>query len=291
LSGGATAEPRWDEDEGEEGWEYDEVEGEESAPRPRTVDDAPELQRSLALGLLAMVPMILAYELALAKIGGAQHNTSELILFRLFAPLGAMADHARWICLAGASIASLVWCLRQQWELGPRLFRIALEGLMAAVLMGPILVGITMLIGEPSGALPLGRDPAAAPNLVAAGLVFGGGAYEEIVFRVGAYSALFVILKHSASFLGASRGLARWIGEGGGLLGQALLFAGFHLALFTAWLGEGGESFDATTFCYRVIAGVLLGLLFRLRGPGVSSWAHGSFNLALLLGAGPDVFL
>ena len=36
---------------------------------------------------------------------------------------------------------------------------------------------------------------------------------------------------------------------------------------------------------------ILLGLLFRWRGVGVTAWTHGLFNLALLLGAGPDVFL
>lgn len=250
-----------------------------------------QLQRGLALGLLAMAPLILAYEWALAEIGGGRHNTSELMLFRLFAPLGAWADRARWLCLAALMLGALIHCLRRHWALGPRLFRIALEGVVAAVILGPLLVGITLLIGDPVSAMPLGADPDAAPDLIAAGLVFGGGAYEEIVFRVGAYSALYVILSRSARFLGAARGLSRWIGELGGLFGQALLFAGFHLALFVAWLGEGGEGFDLTTFCYRALAGLLLGLLFRLRGPGVCAWAHGCFNLALLLGAGPDVFL
>ena len=37
------------------------------------------------------------------------------------------------------------------------------------------------------------------------------------------------------------------------------------------------------------LAGILLGLLFRWRGPGVAAWSHGLFNLALLLGIDPDV--
>ena len=76
-----------------------------------------------------------------------------------------------------------------------------------------------------------------------------------------------------------------------GLLGSSALFACAHLAAFTAWLGPGGESYNGSVFTWRLLAGILLGLVFRWRGPGVAAWAHGLFNLALLVGAGPDVFL
>ena len=75
------------------------------------------------------------------------------------------------------------------------------------------------------------------------------------------------------------------------MLGSATLFAAAHLAAYTAWLGPGGEPYDASVFTWRLLAGILLGLVFRWRGPGVAAWTHGLFNLALLLGAGPDVFL
>ena len=74
------------------------------------------------------------------------------------------------------------------------------------------------------------------------------------------------------------------------LLGSSLAFAAFHLEACVAWLGVGGDPFEPAIFTYRVLAGMLLGLLFRWRGPGVAAWAHGLFNLGLLLGAGPDVF-
>ena len=85
-------------------------------------------------------------------------------------------------------------------------------------------------------------------------------------------------------------GAARWGAELVGLLGSSVAFAAFHLEVAVAWLGVGGEEFHPAVFTYRVLAGVLLGLLFRWRGPGTAAWAHGLFNLALLLGASPDVF-
>ena len=264
---------------------------EEVDPAQEEESEGASFQHSLALGLLAMWPLLLAYELALASAPGVPRNSSELVLFYLFDGLGSWARPLRWISLVVAMSASLLWCLRRHWALGPRLFRIAMEGLVCAVLLGPILVGITLLVGEPASSIPLGADPRAAPNLVAAGLVFGGGAYEEIVFRVLVYCALYAVFAGSSRFLGAAPWLLQGIGEVGALIGQALLFAAFHLSPLLAWLGEGGEDFDVTTFVYRTIAGLFLGILFRLRGPGVCAWTHGLFNLALLLGAGPDVLL
>ena len=56
-------------------------------------------------------------------------------------------------------------------------------------------------------------------------------------------------------------------------------------------VNRGGEVFSAPVFTWRLAAGILLGLLFRWRGIGAAAWAHGIFNLALSIGAGPDVFL
>ena len=63
------------------------------------------------------------------------------------------------------------------------------------------------------------------------------------------------------------------LGEVAGLLGSAALFSAFHLAVFVAWLGPGGEEFDLPIFTYRALAGMLLAILFRWRGPDVARWS------------------
>ena len=47
--------------------------------------------------------------------------------------------------------------------------------------------------------------------------------------------------------------------------------------------------FYQKAYALLIPAGILLGLVFRLRGPGVAAWAHGLFNVALLVGVDPDV--
>ena len=269
-----------------------EVDEEEGGARSTGSEMPLELKRSLALGFLAMAPMFLVYELALLATQSGERNTSELVLFRLFTLFGGFADPARWIALASAFVLALVHCLRRHWALGPRLARIAFEGALGAMVIGPVLIGLVHILGDSLPPLPIAEGPPGrAPELSQAAFVFGAGAYEELVFRVGVYSALYLVLVRVCRFFDMGETVGRVAGELAGLFGSATLFSAFHLAVFVAWLGPGGEDFDLSIFTYRALAGILLGILFRWRGPGVAAWTHGLFNLALLLGAGPEVFL
>jgi hypothetical protein len=134
-----------------------------------------------------------------------------------------------------------------------------------------------------------------APSLATGALVAAAGAWEEILCRVLLYGLLMLAVRRSALLLRCPSSVATWAGEILGLAGSALLFAALHLesvlAHFSGLIGSGGEPFEAAIFTWRLSAGILLGLLFRWRGPGVAAWTHALFNLGLLLGAGPGVLL
>jgi membrane protease YdiL (CAAX protease family) len=251
-------------------------------------------QASLSLGFLAMLPLLAAYELVLGEVDPRLRNASELLLFRVLAPLGEHTTDARRIVLLLATLASLWVCFRRRVPLIPGAFRIFLEGALGALLLGPALALLVHVLGAPLGGAGVGPLPAglqAPPALARAAQILGGAAYEEIVFRVLAYALLFLLVQRSTAFLGLAREGSRLAGELAGVLGSAVLFAAFHLALFTSWLAPGGEAFSGPVFTWRLLAGILLALIFRWRGPGVAAWTHGLFNLALFLGAGPEAFL
>ncbi len=250
-----------------------------------------ELEGSLALGFLALSPLILVYEVAVAREFHGPRSTAELALFRLLEVFGPNADPVRWLLLIVVGALALRSCVKRHLGLGPALLRVAVEGALGALVIGPVLIGLVHLLGDWVPPPDLGGDPSHAPRAARAAFVIGAGAYEELLFRVGAYSLLYLAGGAVFRFLGPQGPLARWGAEVTGLLGSSLLFAAFHLEAFTAWLGPGGEAFEQSIFTWRLFAGILLGLLFRWRGVGVAGWTHGLFNLALLLGAGPDVFL
>ncbi len=156
-----------------------------------------------------------------------------------------------------------------------------------AMALGPILVCCLYLLDykvavHSSSGSPAGMDVLGAVC---------GAAWEELVFRIFAYGLLFLAARRLALFAGQGERAARWTAEGVGLIGSAALFAAFHLDLFSSWLGSGGEEFRAAAFTFRFFAGILLGALFRWRGPGVSAWSHGLFNLSLAIGVTPAVLV
>ena len=247
---------------------------------------------SLSLGFLALLPLLCAYELAHAADAGLGRNTSELVLFRATRPLPLGERELRIASLSIGALAALVLCFRRRVALLPGLLRILLEGILCAVLLGPLLALAMRWLPEGVGRLDAqARPPDLPPSEAEAGAVMGGAAYEELLFRVGLYSLAFLLALRVLLFFGTEERAARLVARGFGISLSSIAFAGFHLAAWTGWLGQGGEAFSAPVFAWRACAGLLLCTIFLARGPGVAAWAHGLFNFALLVGAGPEVLL
>lgn len=289
------------EEEWEEDWDEEEWEEEEPAPsKPRATKSAAPLERrhltGMCLGYLAMFPLIAAYELAVEATDGRSRNTSELLIFQLFSPLGEWADPARWAVLAGMLIAALIFCFRRGVVAVPAAGRVVLEGALGALVIGPLTVWSFGVLGDGIPTMELharmqAPDPTTPPTLSHAALVFGGAAYEEILFRVLAYGLIVLLASRFLIYWSIPDRGARIAGEAIAFALSSLLFAALHLQTFLPRGWTGGEEYDPGVFAWRVSAGVLLCALFRWRGPGVAAWTHGLFNLALLLGAGPEVLL
>lgn len=250
------------------------------------------LDNSLSLGLLAMLPLLLAYELALGAQDLAPRNTSELLLLRGARLLPFDERDLRILGLALASTGAALLCFRRRSPLLPGLLRIVLEGILFAILLGPLLaLAMRWLPGEVGRLEVSPLPPPTPPGPAEAAAAFGGAAYEELVFRVGLFSLGFLAAQQVLRFFGAGERTARSAARGIALAASSLAFAAFHLDLCTRWLGPGGEAFSAPVFAWRACAGLALCSIFLWRGPGVAAWTHGLFNFALLLGAGPEVLL
>ena len=238
-----------------------------------------------------MLPLLLAYEWSLRAGDSPARSSSELVFSLPLVVFGPAQAQARWLLIALAGAWALVHCLRRDVALVPRLLRVLVEGMAGALLLGPLLVAGMHLFEDQLPPFGLEGAPEKVPQFLTAAYVCGAAAYEELLFRVCVYSALYVLAQRVSEFLGLGRIVAMGAGELCGLVGSSALFAGWHLSALVSWLGRGGEEFDLAVFTWRLLAGILLGLAFRLRGPGVAAWMHALFNLALLIGAGPEVFL
>jgi len=249
---------------------------------------APAGDGALALGWLSVVPLVLVYEIAVLSNPDSPRNTAEFLLTLPFQALLPRPEIGRW-CLEVLATLVAIWVVFHA-ELGlvRRAARVAIEGFVAAILLGPLLLALLHALAVSPPAI---TRPGAVATPMAAALFAGGAAFEEIVFRVGALAALVLVGRMTFEwFLGLPR-TARLLAEFAALVGSSVLFAAAHLDVVVGLVAPGGEPYDGARFAWRVFAGLALALLFRWRGMGVAAWCHAFFNLALALGAGPEVFL
>lgn len=262
--------------------------GARDAADARSTVDSGAIGRSLALGWLAILPLVAAYEIASVRHPEAPQNAAEYLITLPFRAVLAQPQYARYALELVATVAAAWSIFHDELGLVRRAARIVLEGLAAAIVLGPLLIlGLHTL----DLAAPAISRPGSVPHFATAALIVGGAAFEEILFRVGAMALIGYVALHTFEWFLAMPRTSRVLAECTALAGSALIFAAGHLALVVGLIAPGGEEYDATRFAWRATAGLALALLYRWRGMGVAAWCHAFFNLALLLGAGPEIFL
>jgi len=128
-----------------------------------------------------------------------------------------------------------------------------------------LLAPIMQTMGVP---LAAGTEP--DPSLKQLVPYLGAGIYEEAVFRLLLYSAMFSLLRK----IDVIEALACLLAA----LGSATLFSAAH------HLGPFGASYRNFDFVFRLLAGLYFALLFHFRGFGIAVGTHACYNLMITVG-------
>jgi membrane protease YdiL (CAAX protease family) len=114
------------------------------------------------------------------------------------------------------------------------------------------------------------RMPRGFAEVRSVGIAVGAGIFEELVFRgilcLGLHHLLRLLLP-----------LPRLLAGAIAVAVSAAAFSAYH------HLGPGGEPWIAATFTFRFHAGVLLGVVLLTRGLGIAAFAHGFYDVLVLL--------
>jgi membrane protease YdiL (CAAX protease family) len=218
---------------------------------------------------LFLVPLLAAYEFGVAHYGSTApdvRNGADAWL-RWF--LDRFGVPQLWVVPA---VVSVYFLLRSAaaWETRPKdpvatLFGMAVESFTYAVLLWavsrnfkPILDQLGVELTVPG----LRFEAPAASKLVT---YVGAGIYEEVIFRLGLYTVLYVTFR--------TLFLPRPFAVVAAAVVGSLLFAAAH------HVGENGEAFHPAVFLFRALAGLYFTVLYAGRGFGVAVGAHAGYDV------------
>lgn len=218
--------------------------------------------------LLFLLPLIVLYEVGtLYFASDPVSRTEQRIIafnlmqefFRLFGATG------KYLPPMAVVLILLCWHVARQdpWRVAPRhVVGMAIESLALALPL--VLLGFAA-IHYMEQYLPLFATSRKTASLLV--LSIGAGIYEELIFRLVAFTCLSFIF---VDVLGMKRG---WSG---------LLMVVFSSLLFALYHYLGPETFELRTFAFRTAAGAYFGTVFLFRGFGITAGTHAAYDVFIV---------
>lgn len=248
------------------------------------------VSRTATYSFLAALPLLLMYEilivLANERAMAQVRVGAEVWLKQLMAFVGStgLVAFGVIIVLAGASVfwferkeriplrgRYFLWMILESAVYGV-LVAIMVSGIVGAILTAApagIFEAATALSG-PMPAVTILQGAESMDLSLKLALSVGAGIYEELLFRVILVGGLFWLLSRMMPGRALAYGLAALIG--------AILFSWVH------YLGPYGDVFAIGSFLFRFIFGLVLNVLFLLRGFGIAAWTHALYDVMLVIG-------
>lgn len=215
--------------------------------------------------LIFLLPLIVLYEIGTEYLTtAAQHGQDQQIIAftmmrQFFRLCGVHGQHIPAVAVVTILLSVHVahngrWTFHLSTLLG-----MVSESLLLAL---PLLA----MARELSRYFPLAATHASRQDLFI--MSVGAGVYEELVFRLILFSFLSFALKD------ALRLNSLWVHLGVVVI-SALAFSCYHYL-------SPSEHFQWRSFTFRTIAGAYFGVIFLLRGFGITAACHASYDILIL---------
>jgi hypothetical protein len=220
--------------------------------------------RSLSHSIVAVLPLLVVYQCGIVLRGQGQRALVEVWLAGAVRHVGITTASFMNIFLVAALIAAL-WRSERTGKFCPHVvFVMWAEATFFALALYYSGVLVTdYLLNLPRQFLVAGDMSGWLVTRIVLGL--GAGVYEELLFRLGLIGLGGLALRR----------LTKWDLN----LCFALMLLPSSLAFsYVHHIGPSGEPFTMNVFVYRAVCGVFLGLLFIVRGFGITAWTHSLYN-------------
>ena len=234
--------------------------------------------RTATYGFLLALPLLVLYEIMIQLSSGPEavqvRVGAEVWIKQVLAFIGATGS----LILAGVvvlvGIGILVYERKRSIPIRPRYFAWAIaESALYAVLVAFL---VSHLVGLMFSMVQLSAAPVvAAPQLLQGqglftrvALSIGAGLYEELLFRVILVGGLFYLFSRVIPQKKYRYLLAAVLG--------ALVFSAVH------HIGALCDPFTLPVYVFRFLFGLVLNVIFLVRGFGVAAWTHALYDVLIV---------
>jgi len=212
---------------------------------------------------LYILPLFIIYELGISLISSEElptiRNGADVLLRNMLAKLGITGVYGiAIVLLIGVVVAYIINRGKfKSLKVKSNYFLFMLvESLVWAVLLSILLSKGQLLLSKESSRLLF-------QQIV---LSIGSGLFEEFLFRVVLVSGLALII-------GIFIRKKYWYKMSISIVIGAIIFSYFH------FIGEFSNDLTMNLFLLRLLAGILLGYIYVLRGFGIAAYTHSFYNL------------
>ena len=223
--------------------------------------------KSSFYSFLFTIPLFIIYEIGIIFLSRDDiivvRNGADFLMRAILESFGIFGLYGLGVIFFIGFIVSYIFFLKGKNSSDIRteyLFIMVFESIVWAILLYILLSKFMVLL-----MIPIGK--AILQQVI---LAVGAGIYEEFLFRVLLISGLSSII--GFVFLWEEQG-----SNIAALIIAAAIFSGFH------FMGEYGDYFTMELFLLRFFAGVILGILYYIRGFGITAYAHSIYDLIVLI--------
>jgi len=221
--------------------------------------------RGIGLSVTVVLPLVLLYQFGIVHRGSPVGNIAYVWLTGPFSVLGPHATTAVNVLVLAAMILALCEAERRGVLCLGYMGLMLMESVLYALLMFvAVVVAAEFVYGTVENYLML---PGVPRRLLL--LSLGAGVYEELLFRLVLVGAGAALMRKVFEF-------NRFWSVAVMVVVSSVLFAAAH------HVGSLGEEFNGFVFIFRMLCGLVLGVVYVARGLGIAAWTHALYNVLVL---------
>ncbi|MEC9396489.1 MAG: CPBP family intramembrane glutamic endopeptidase [Myxococcota bacterium] len=226
--------------------------------------------KDLRTGLVLVVPLFILYQIGVLATDGIRNGVDFVTTAMWWVAQGQTMYYLGLNLLILLAFAGGIYFLRDQGKLRPKIWPIMLaESTLYALFFGAAVVKLMSVFGLDA---TLASGAAQEMNLIQKlVLSMGAGLYEETVFRLIGMGGLYYGMRKFAS------DVPGWVAAIIAVLVSSLIFSAIH------HVGSMGEVFTLGAFLFRFFAGILLAVIFHVRGFAVAVYTHAIYDIFVMV--------